>query len=225
MTVLRGLTIAGVPVLLGVPQPPNRPLPVVLWFHGFRADALAHAQQLERCSDAGFLAVGVDAIGHGARRDEQLSARVAESDGHVMQIMREQIALTIVELPALVEALVRDFGADRTRVSVVGTSMGAFLAYELLASSFSVHAAVALLGSPMHVSFDALVHACDRTALLSITAEHDVNVSPDAALALHARLGDDARHHILRGSGHLTSREHWHEAMELTFVFLDRHAR
>jgi cobalamin biosynthesis protein CobT len=54
-----------------------RPLPTVLWCHGFRADALAHAAQLEQCAQAGFLAVGIDAVGHGARREHDIDARIA----------------------------------------------------------------------------------------------------------------------------------------------------
>jgi pimeloyl-ACP methyl ester carboxylesterase len=223
--VLRGLTIAGVPVLLGEPLSRSSPQPTVLWFHGFRADALAHAAELERLRDAGFLAVGVDAVGHGARRDEQLAERIARNAGGVMEVVREQVTDTIAELPTLIDALVRDYGAERGRVSVVGVSMGAFLVYQLLVGDLPIRAAVALLGAPNGVPFDDLVRAGERVALLSIIAEHDVNVPPDATIALHARLGDSARLHVLRGSGHLTSAEHWREAMERTFEFLDHNAR
>ena len=61
-------TLAGVPCLIAEPAPTESSRPVVLWCHGFRADALAHAAELELCAAAGFLAVGIDAVGHGARR-------------------------------------------------------------------------------------------------------------------------------------------------------------
>lgn len=225
MTLLRGLSVAGVPVLLGEPRPRSAPLPTVLWFHGFRADALAHAAELERLSDAGFLAVGVDAVGHGARRDATITERIAQRDGDVMPIVLDQIDATIAELPALVDALVHDFGAERARMSIVGVSMGAFLVYRLIVGDMPIRAAVAILGAPNGVPFDDLVRASEEVTLLSITAEHDVHVPPDATIALHGRLGDAARHHVLHGSGHLTTAEHWREAMKLTFEFLDRNAR
>ncbi len=81
---LHALNIAGVPVLMAAPALDGAPFPTVLWFHGFRADALAHAGELERLASAGFLAVGIDAVGHGARRDRTISDRIVTTDGGAM---------------------------------------------------------------------------------------------------------------------------------------------
>ncbi len=238
----RGLRIAGVPVLLAAPHVSPHvvshaaPLPTVLWFHGFRADALAHAAELERCAARGFLAVGVDAAAHGARRDEALGARVAESPGGALPVVLELIEETMRELPALVDELAATFHADRARVSVVGISMGAFLVYRAIAAGAShavppFRSAVALLGSPKWNGTSSAHHQLDafrEVALLSITAEHDASVPPEPTRTFHERLTErfgsrgQHAHEVLRGAGHLTNAGEWAEAMNATMRWLDR---
>ena len=236
MTVRGGL-IAGVPVLIAIPRDPpaERPArlrPVVLWMHGFRADALAHVAELERCAALGFVAVGVDAVDHGARSSPLLVERLQRSANGALPVMLEVMEATGRELPALIDALVADFHVDRDRVSLVGISMGAFLAYRAIAAGLPLRAVVALLGSPewpgatsAHRSRSAFRHV----ALLSITAEHDGSVPPEAVYRLHDALrampdlATTHRHHELRGSGHLTNAAQWAEAMADTTDWLVRH--
>ena len=231
---LRPMLVAGVPTLVAAPTHVVAPLRTVLWFHGFRADALAHAAELERCAAMGFLAVGVDAAGHGARADAGLTARIAAA-GEALPVVLDLVDRTLKELSSVVEELVDVYGADRRRVSAVGISMGAFLVYRSIATGFPWRSAVALLGS-LEVSHGKSPHlaleAFASVPLLSITAEHDESVPPGNVYRLHDELdARDAaahrsasmhRHHVLRGSGHLTSAEHWQEAMNETLEWLHR---
>ena len=57
-----------VPVLIARPAVGSAPWPAVLWYHGFTADRNASRPELEALARAGLLAVGIDAVGHGARR-------------------------------------------------------------------------------------------------------------------------------------------------------------
>ncbi len=238
--VSRGLRIASVPVLLATPDGTEHrpPLPTVLWFHGFRADALAHAAELERCAARGFLAVGIDAVAHGARRADGLGARVAASRGGALPVMLELIEETLHELPALIDELVVAHHADRTRISAVGISMGAFLVYRAISarphSITPLRSAVAMLGSPEWTSPKRTQYALEPlrdVALLSVTAEHDVSVPPAAVAHLHQQLAAYSAnatphaHHVLRGAGHLTNASEWDEAMDVTMRWLDRFAR
>lgn len=118
-------TLAGVPVLIAEPRPSPNALPVVLWYHGFNADALAHAAELQRCADAGFLAVGIDAVGHGARLDPSLDARVAAANNAAIHIMLDVVEDTLAEQPMLIESLADAFPIDHTRGSLVSISIGA----------------------------------------------------------------------------------------------------
>ena len=226
---ISGHRVAGVPVLMARPPASiTTPLPTVLWFHGFRADALAHAAELERCARAGVLAVGVDAVGHGARADSSIADRIAR-DGSALPLMLEQVEQTVDELPALLRALVDDYHADQASVSVVGISMGAFLVYRAIAAGVPVRAAVALLGSPEWPSPTSAHLTPDRfrnVAMLSVTAEHDMSVPPPAVARFHAALikGEGAtrfhRHDVLAGAGHLLSATQWAHAMSLTHDWL-----
>ncbi len=231
----RAHVLAGVPVLIATPPAAGTTLqPAVLWMHGFRADALAHAAELEHCAQLGFVAIGVDAVDHGARGGPQLDDRLRRSKAGALPIMLDVVEHTLHELPALIDVLVSEYQVDRARVSMVGISMGAFLAYRAIASGVPLRSVVALLGSPEWPGATSAHHslvAFRHVALLSITAEHDVSVPPAAVHRLHDALDartDDAtafRHHELRGSGHLTSAAHWAEAMSETVSWLRRYAR
>ena len=231
---LYAMTIAGVPVLLGVPTFGDVPWPAVLWYHGFRADALAHSAELERCADAGFLAVGVDAVAHGARRVATLAERIQVTEGGAMSVMLSLVDESLRELPALVSALAESHNADTSRVSLVGISMGAFLAYRAIASGLPLRAVVALLGSPEQAGGNSphdQIDSFGRTALLSVVAEHDTNVPPAAARTFHGVLAtrfdrpNFHHHHVLRGAGHLTNATQWKDAMRVTMDWLDVQAR
>jgi uncharacterized protein len=230
---LRPISVAGVPALIAQPANVVAPLRTVLWFHGFRADALAHAAELERCAALGFLAVGIDAVGHGARSDPDLAERTTSAGG-ALPVMLELVDQTIDELPAFVDELVSMHGAHRRRISAVGISMGAFLVYRSIKAGILWRSSVALLGSPRFNGDAGSPHLAletfRRVALLSITAEHDENVPPGSVRRLHTELEEFAgsssahRHHELRGSGHLTSAAHWAEAMSETLDWLQRFA-
>lgn len=230
-----GATIAGVPVLIATPADSaidgrSRRRSAVLWMHGFRADALAHAAELERCAALGFVAVGVDAVDHGRRASPQLLDRLQRSASGALPVMLDVMEATVNELPALIDALVVDFGVDRDRVSLVGISMGGFLAYRAIAAGIPLRRVVALLASPEWPG-DTSAHrsrsAFYDVALLSITAEHDVSVPPEAVFRLHASLESAParaaahRHHVLRGAGHLTTASQWDEAMQETMAWLE----
>lgn len=227
-----GHRVAGVPVLMARPPAAiTTPLPTVLWFHGFRADALAHAAELERCARAGFLAVGIDAVGHGARTDSTIADRIAR-DGGAMPLMLEQVEQTVHELPALLQRLEADDYADLSSLSVVGISMGAFLVYRAIAAGLSLRSAIALLGSPAWPSAPSAHYSPERfrdVALLSITAEADVSVPPAAVVHFHADLDERygetpiRRHDVLRGAGHLLGANDWAHAMSLTHAWLVHH--
>lgn len=226
------MVLAGVPLLVATPVlSSDQTRPAVLWMHGFRADALAHAAELERCAELGFIAVGVDAVDHGARASAQLAERLGRSTDGALPVMLEVMEATVRELPALIDALVAECGVDRDRISLVGISMGAFVAYRAV-TAVPLRAVVALLGSPEwpgDTSAHRALSAFDDVALLSITAEHDASVSPAAVFRLHAALANAPvrtaahRHHVLQNAAHLTTATQWAEAMHEAMAWLDRY--
>ena len=227
-------TVNGVPLLLAAPQGERRPRPLVLWFHGLGAGKDVHRPELERVADAGFLAAGVDAVGHGERRLPELDERIAAPLEDARRMMLELAEATAAELPGVVRSLTELGLADPRRVAVVGISMGGYLVYRAIMVEPAIQAAVAVLGSPEWPG-DASPHrhpeAFHRTALLSITAERDVNVPPVAACRFHRDLAAShpdpqrVRYVELAGAEHLMSAEHWARTMDQTLEWLRVHGR
>lgn len=223
-------TTEGVPLLLAFPPAGEAPFPVVLWFHGFGVDKETHRKELEQIARAGFLAVGVDAAGHGERRLPDLDARIDVSREETIRFMLGLVEQTAREVPAIVRALVDDGLADAERVSAVGISMGGYLLYRAVLEEPSLRAAVAILGSPEWPEGDSPHRHLDafrRIALLSITAEHDENVPPGPARELHRRLGesDRTRYVELPGAVHLMCAADWERTMDETLRWLAIHNR
>ena len=221
-------SVDGIPLLIAEPEASVYPLPVVFWCHGFRADALAHAAELEQCAARGFLAVGIDAIDHGARHSDDLTVRLEAAADGALPVMLDLVTRGVGELPRLIDRLADTRRIDRNRVSLVGISMGAFLGYGAIAGGVPLRSVVALLGSPEwpdarspHRSIDAF----RDLSLLSITAEHDTHVPPGPTNRFHVDLAmrypmGRHRYHVLRGAGHLTSGDQWREAMDETMTWL-----
>lgn len=221
--------IGAAPLLLAIPQAAMQ-MPAVLWFHGLSVDKETHRKELERIARAGFLAVGVDAAGHGERRLPDLDARIDVSREETIRFMLGLVEETAREVPGIVRALVDEGLADAERVAAVGISMGGYLLYRSVITTPSLRAAVAILGSPEwpegdspHLHLDAL----RRVALLSITAENDENVPPGPARDLHRRLGGSDRAHYLElpGAVHLMCEADWERTMHETLRWLALHNR
>lgn len=200
------------------------PLPPVFWFHGFGVDKETHRKELEQLAEAGFLAVGVDAAGHGERRLPDLDARIAAPREAAKQTMRELALQTAAELPSLIEALI-ERGLATERVAVAGVSMGGYLTYKAAVSDSRVRAAVSILGAPeLLTDEERAAFATNGAALLSINGEKDVNVPPDEARAFHAMLpAGNHRYLELAGAEHLVSAEQWAVAMNATLDWLQTH--
>lgn len=226
-------TVAGVPLLLARRADADGPLPAVLWFHGFGVDKETHRKELAQLADAGLLAVGVDAAGHGARRLPDLAERQAAPREQALRTMIALVRQTADEVAAVVRALADAGMADADRVAVAGVSMGGFTVYRAAVVAPGLRAAVSLLGSPSWPEGggpDGDLDALSRIALLSITAERDENVPPDSARALHRRLSNahpDAhqRYVELPGAVHLVGEADWNAAMDETLRWLQRHLR
>lgn len=207
------------------------PLPLVLWFHGFGVDTEMHRKELARLAGAGFLAAGVDAAGHGARRLPDLAERQAAPREQALRTLVELVRQTADEVPGVIRGLAAERLADADRVGAAGVSMGGYLVYRAAVVEPRIRAAVSILGSPAWPDDDGPdrdLDALARTALLSVTAERDENVPPDAARALHRRLGESRpaarqRYVELPGAVHLMGEADWNAAMDEAIQWLRMH--
>lgn len=192
-----------IPTLIVEPEGASRGN--VLWFHGFGVDKETHRPELERIARAGFRAIGVDAAGHGERRDPLL----AEKKAAPREIARVAMLEYVEETAHDVSRLIDQFG----ECALVGVSMGAFVVYRAASLEPRVRRAVAIMGEPLWT-------IPEEVALLSITGERDVNVPPEFAREFHASRGGTHRYIELENEQHLTTAGAWDRIMRETIEWL-----
>jgi uncharacterized protein len=224
--------LGAAPALIARPASASLPLPTVLWFHGFTAGKVTHRPELETMAESGFLAVGIDAAGHGERRALDFEERFAGTEEENERAFFSLVAETTAEVPEILDLLCRDGLADEARIGAAGVSMGGMITYGAVTIDRRVRAAVALLATPEwqhpaspHLEIDRFY----PTALLSITAERDETVSPDTARAFHSELEERYRQHPerlryveLEGSLHMMTIADWAWSIRKSIGWLAR---
>lgn len=164
----------------------------VLLYHGFTADKTVNLPELGRLARAGFLAVGVDAVGHGGRRFSDFEQRFPLAwDERASEAFYHVVERTAAEVPAVVDALVGR-GLCHERLGIAGISMGAHIAYGAVLAERRIQAAVVIIGSPLWKRRAHSPHLQPErfapVALLTQLAGQDSVVPPEPARRLHAEL-------------------------------------
>lgn len=215
------LELAGVPALVAGPAEPAERRGTVLVLHGLGGHKGVQWPELDGLARAGFLAVGLDAPGHGARRDPDLEARFSRPGPVAHRAFGETVEAATREIPRVVDALVARGWAEPGRTGIAGASMGGFVAYGAALAERRLGAAVALIASPEWdwagaASPHARPDGFFPIALLSATAGADEIVSPSAARLLHATLAsryaaapDRLRYLEVPGAGHMLPEPAW----------------
>ncbi|HYO74901.1 MAG TPA: alpha/beta fold hydrolase [Thermoanaerobaculia bacterium] len=203
-------------------RPEGEPRATLLWYHGLGVSKETHQPELERFARAGILAVGIDAAGHGERRLENFEERFAPPREVIEPLLFQLVDESVQEIPSIIDAL----GVDR--VALCGISFGGYIAYRGAVSDPRIDAVVTLLGSPE----PSLADAFFPRALLSLTAQHDVNVPPDAARAFHrelepryASVPERLAYHQYPDATHFLPEEAWIDALDRTIAWVLRFAR
>lgn len=163
----------------------------ILFHHGLGASKEANKVELKSLASQGYLAVGLDNVGHGARRYEDFDERF--SGRHVRAELIHAVEQTAAEVPTVVDALLANYGASEARLGIGGISMGGFIAYGALLADPRLKVATPILGSPRwwsdapgspHRHLDLVF----PRAILSQNAGRDENVLPKDAREFHEQL-------------------------------------
>lgn len=176
----------------------------VLLFHGLRVSSVTLDEEARAFARAGITAVLVDAPHHGARRSVVLDTMpdTATLEGYrtLLRIIREARD----EVPALVDHV---HGLGYTKVAIAGVSLGGYVALAGATVEPRLAAIVSLLGSPNLIPHEGeaarrveelheelaesshlLIERFPPRPLLLINGARDVNVRPEPARDLAARL-------------------------------------
>lgn len=193
-------SIGGVPALLryrGTPQLAAE-RGTVLLYHGFGGTKERVDVYLAALAEAGFLGVGLDAVGHGERRypdfevtfdSERWDTHFEETESDFLKLIDE----TAAEVPSVIDDLLARGWARADRVGIGGRSLGGNISYAAVLADDRVRAAVSIVGSPEWTLPRAHSphHHPDRffpAAVLSLAAELDEYVPPAPIREFHAVL-------------------------------------
>jgi hypothetical protein len=191
--------IAGVPALVLPGGSPEAAAGrgTVLYYHGFSGNKEHCEPYLTALAGAGFLAVSLDAVGHGERRradfdvifnDERRDADFEATETDFLKLIDD----TAAEVPAVLDDLVARGWARPDRTGVCGRSLGGNISYAAVLADRRLRAAVSVVGSPEWTLPRAHSphHHPDRffpAAILSQNAEHDEYVPAGPVRDFHAR--------------------------------------
>jgi len=189
-----GTVVAGAPALMRYRVSAEAAMErgTVLFYHGFGGTKERSDSYLTALAEAGLLAVGLDAVGHGERRypdfdvifnDERWDTEYEATETDFLQLIDDTAADDLI-----------DRGLARPdRVGVGGRSLGGNVAYAAVLADPRVRAAASVVGSPEWTLPRAHSphHHPDRffpAAVLSQAAELDEYVPAGPIRDFHATL-------------------------------------
>jgi pimeloyl-ACP methyl ester carboxylesterase len=205
----------------------------VLFYHGLGSDKDQQMQELNSLAERGFLAIGVDAVGHGERRYPDFEQRFSGQNPDFGQELIQAVTQTAQELPSLIDAYVQAELIQADKLGLIGVSMGGYIAYAAILADARIKAAAVILGSPHW--WEAPGESPDRqlsgfypTAILSQNAGQDRSVSPEYARAFHQQLAayyteSPERQAYLEypDSGHFMHEADWKRCWENALGWMD----
>ena len=187
--------------------------------------------ELESLASNGFLAVGIDNVGHGDRQYTDFDARFSEDNQNRLQNIINAVNATADEIGLIIDYLVSNKIANESSIGIAGISMGAFIAYKIPTLDHRVKTISAILGSPEHsfTNMNNYVKQYDSISLLSQNAAKDNLVSPCKARNLHHKLKKSFKNYNERfkyieyqNSGHFMEEADWIQCWDLNLEWFKK---
>lgn len=176
------VALAGVPALLTSHLAPERAAErgTVLVLHGLTASKEIQGNESRALAELGYLAVAIDAVGHGARRYPDFDARFPVDDpARGERSFYDVVEQTQAELPLVIGELLQRGWALPGKLGGFGISMGGFILLGAVTDRCPLDAVVTVVSSPRRTLGDSPHQHLDRffpTPLLMITCGKDAVV-------------------------------------------------
>lgn len=214
----RRFSFAGIPLLTLTTD--SSPRPAVLFYHGLHSDKDTHRKELQSLAARGFLAVGVDAVGHGERRIENLSGFL--NRGELLSQVAKLLRPSAAEVPLLVGYFLSN---GCPSVGIAGVSFGGMLVFGAIAYEPRLQAAVAILGDPTWCQPDAREFA--NVPLFAWNAARDQHVDPRGAREFILRLQREHpagafQYREYPRSDHFMNADEWDDGWQRTLGWLEK---
>lgn len=148
--------LAGSEVLHACPQQAvNKPLPCVIFYHGFTSSKLVYSYFAVALAQAGMRVIMPDAVDHGSRFTGDESRRLQRFWPILLQ--------NFAEFPALCTAIKEQGWVADERLAVAGASMGGMTALGISARYREVKSAACLMGSGYFVQLSQILYPSSLT--------------------------------------------------------------
>jgi len=205
----------------------------VFFFHGLGSSKDQQQKELVSLAERGFLAIGVDNMGHGERLYPDFDQRFAGENPDFGKELLGAVAQTAQELPRLIDAYLQAGIIHPDKLGVVGVSMGGYIAYAAVLAEPRLKVASVILGSPhwWEVPGESPDHYPERffpTALLSQNAGQDNSVPAHYARDFHQTLAayytaapQRQQYVEYPESGHFMRESDWNQCWERNLNWLE----
>ncbi len=194
----------------------------ILFYHGLGASKDIQSKELVDLANSGFLAVGVDNVGHGDRVFADFKERFSENNPERVKNIVSAVSETASEINILINWLTDRQILQNNKLGIVGISMGAFIAYAIPMFDNRFKTMVAILGSPLWQDSPESPHNkitfYSKLSLLSLNAAKDNIVPAEHAKEFHLKLKNKYSDYEKRfkyieypNSGHFMEEDEWYE--------------
>jgi uncharacterized protein len=224
--------IAGIPVRIVTRT--TAPRGSVLFYHGFMSSIDQQSNELISLAENHYIAIGVDAVGHGHRRTTDFERRFSRENPNHEENYRQLLKECIEEIPSLIDALLEERLIKLDSIALAGISMGGYICFGACLAEPRIKVLLPILGSPNWDESSAdspheRSSLFSPRAILIQNAGQDTNVAPDHARAFANALKpfykscpQRLRYHEFPESSHFMREHDWNELWQNVLSWLDR---
>jgi uncharacterized protein len=154
----------------------------ILLYHGLKSCKEGNLKELNSLAEKGFLAIGIDNVGHGERAYPNLD-ELMKSGTFFQDVFLDMVSRTAREVPEIIDNLAGRGWIRENRIGICGISMGGYITYRAVVIEPRIKVAAPILGSPKWTSEmeESPHNHPDKffpTALLAQNAGMDLSVPP-----------------------------------------------